>query len=51
MGAFGGEDHQQPQAVAVGGDGVAAGALLSGQAVGEEGLQRGRSCLRPSPAC
>ena len=39
-GAVGGEGQQQPEGVAVGGDGVRAGGALADQPVGEEGLQR-----------
>src|SRR5262249_17352314 len=40
-GALGGEAEQQPPGVAVAGDGVAAGAALADEPVGEERLQGG----------
>ena len=44
-GALGGEGEQQPEGVAVGGDGVRAGCALTDQPVGEEGLQAGASAV------
>jgi hypothetical protein len=38
--AFGEEDQQQSQRVAIAGDGVWAGVLVPGEPLGEEGLQR-----------